>query len=310
MNGENAPTPHACGADVGKGTDMSISENVIEGRAFDEERALYGARNLAVRDCRFAGPAGGESFLKESADIEVVRCFCDLRYPFWHTSRLVVEDSELTEKCRAALWYADHVDARSTKLHGIKALRECRDVSIAGCDIDSPEFGWSTEHCRMADTTARSEYFMLHGSYLELENVRFTGKYSFQYVRQAELKNCVLDTKDAFWHADNVTLVNCDVKGEYLGWYSNHLTLVNCRISGTQPFCYCTNLTLIDCEMNGCDLAFEKSDVEAVVTTPIDSVKNPLRGSIRAPRIGEIVLDEPTACRIEETGSRSMAAAS
>lgn len=289
---------------------MNNDTTVIEGRTFDEERALYGARNLAVRDCRFAGPADGESFLKESADIRIERCFCDLRYPFWHTSRLVIDGSELTEKCRAALWYADHVDVRSTKLHGIKALRECRDVRIEGCDIDSPEFGWSTAHCRMSDTTARSEYFMLHGSYLELEGVRFAGKYSFQYVRQARLERCVLDTKDAFWHADNVTLVDCDVKGEYLGWYSNHLTLVNCRISGTQPFCYCTNLTLIDCEMSGCDLAFEKSDVKAVVTTPIDSVKNPRSGSISAPRIDEIVLDGPSDCVIEETGCGVVAAAS
>lgn len=287
-----------------------MNETILEGRTFDEERALYGARNLTVRDCHFAGPADGESFLKESADVKVERCFCDLRYPFWHTSRLVIEDCELTEKCRAALWYTDHVDVRSSKLHGIKALRECRDVCITGCDIDSPEFGWSTAHCTMTDTTARSEYFMMNASYLEFENVRFTGKYSFQYVQQARFEGCVLDTKDAFWHADNVTLVNCDVKGEYLAWYSNHLTLINCRISGTQPFCYCTNLTLIDCEMEGCDLAFEKSDVEASVTTPIDSVKNPRYGTISAPSIGEIILDEPTACRIEETAPSIVAAVS
>lgn len=277
---------------------------VIEGRTFDEERALYGSRNLVVRDCRFAGPADGESFLKESSDVEVRDCFCDLRYPFWHDSRVVIDGCELTERCRAALWYTDHAEVRNSKLHGIKALRECRDVVIEGCDISSPEFGWSTEHCRMADTSAMGEYFMMRAAYLELRNVRLAGKYSFQYVRQAELSGCALDTKDAFWHTDNVTLVDCDVKGEYLGWYSNHLTLVRCRISGTQPLCYCKNLTLVDCEMDGCDLAFEKSEVQATVTTHIDGVKNPLRGSIVAPSIGEIVAEEGVDCAIEETALR------
>ena len=53
-------------------------------RTFDEERALYGLRGAAVRNCRFDGPADGESALKESSDIEVSGCYLNLRYPLWH----------------------------------------------------------------------------------------------------------------------------------------------------------------------------------------------------------------------------------
>lgn len=88
---------------------------------------------------------------------------------------------------------------------------------------------------------------------------------------------------------------DCDVKGEYLGWYSNNVTFINCRISGTQPLCYCTNLKLVDCTMTDCDLAFEKSQVEATITTPIDSVKNPYEGFVDAPSIGELIMDDPQA---------------
>lgn len=73
----------------------------------------------------------------------------------------------------------------------------------------------------------------------------------------------MFETKDAFWHGENITVRNSVVKGEYLAWYSNGLTLENCRIIGTQPLCYCKNLKLISCEMIDCDLAFEKSEVEA-----------------------------------------------
>ena len=85
------------------------------------------------------------------------------------------------------------------------------------------------------------------------------------------------------------------VKGEYLAWYSDGLTLVNCKIIGTQPFCYCKNLKLIDCEMIDTDLAFEKSDVEAQITTKVDSIKNPRSGRIEVPELGELIMDDAEA---------------
>ena len=34
---------------------------LIQGKAFDVERAFYGRSELRVRECRFDGPADGES---------------------------------------------------------------------------------------------------------------------------------------------------------------------------------------------------------------------------------------------------------
>ena len=78
---------------------------VIENQDFDAERALYGESRLTVKNCRFDGPADGESAFKECTDIQVEACFFNLRYPFWHDRNLSITDSELTDKCRAALWY-------------------------------------------------------------------------------------------------------------------------------------------------------------------------------------------------------------
>lgn len=268
---------------------------VIENQTFDGERALYGCNGILVRNCSFDGPADGESAFKEGRDIEAKHCFFNLRYPFWHDHGLKITDSELTEKCRAALWYSDRVEITDSRLHGIKALRECSDVLIQNCDIISPEFGWSARGIRMEDTTAVSEYFMMRAEDLTFTGVTFQGKYSFQYIRNATFENCVFDTKDAFWHGENITVRDSVVKGEYLAWYSNGLTLVNCKIIGTQPFCYCKNLKLINCEMVDTDLAFEKSEVEAVITTKVDSIKNPLSGQIQVPELGELIMDDPDA---------------
>ena len=268
---------------------------IIENQTFDMERALYGSNGVFVRNCSFDGPADGESAFKEGKNIEVEHCFFNLRYPFWHDQGLTIKDSEMTELCRAALWYSNHVKITDTKLHGIKALRECSDVLIQNCDIISPEFGWSVRGICMEDTTAASEYFMMRSEKLTFKNVNFKGKYSFQYIKNATFQNCVFDTKDAFWHGENITVRNSVIKGEYLAWYSDGLTLVNCKIIGTQPLCYCKNLKLDNCEMIDTDLAFEKSEVDAVITTKVDSIKNPLSGKIQVPEVGELVMDDENA---------------
>ena len=264
---------------------------MIQNRTFDEERALYGVNDILVRDCAFDGPADGESAFKEGRDIAVDHCFFNLRYPFWHDMGLKIENSEMTELCRAALWYSEHIEINDSKLHGIKALRECADAKLRGCDIISPEFGWSVRGVTMEDCTVESEYFMLRSDHLAFRNVRMKGKYSFQYITDSVFENCVFDTKDAFWHAKNVTVRNSVVKGEYLAWYSENITFENCRIIGTQPLCYCKNLKLVNCEMVDTDLAFERSDVEATLTAPIVSIKNPMSGHIEVPEVGEIIMD-------------------
>jgi len=267
----------------------------ITNQTFDEERALYGSKDVEVVDCRFDGPADGESAFKECSGISVRDCFFNLRYPFWHDKGLKISGSEMTEACRAALWYTEDAEIADTKMHGIKALRECANVRIKGCDIISPEFGWSVRGINMKDTSAEGEYFMLRSEHLTFDNVKLKGKYSFQYITDSVFTNCDFDTKDAFWHARNVIVRDSVVKGEYLAWYCENVTFENCTLIGTQPLCYCKGLKLINCRMVDCDLAFEKSDVEAEIVSDVLSIKNPRSGRITAESVGEIIMDDPEA---------------
>ena len=278
-----------------------MTMHYITNKSFDEERAFYGSREARLKDCRFDGPADGESAFKEAREIETVGCYFNLRYPFWHDEGVRITDSEMTENCRAALWYSKDIEILGTRLHGIKALRECSGVKIIDSDIISPEFGWFSSEIEMKNTSAEGEYFMMRSSGLKLDAVRLKGKYSFQYLTDATVENCDLDTKDAFWHAKRVVVKNSRVRGEYLAWYAEDITFENCEIIGTQPLCYCKGLRLINCTMTNCDLSFEKSEVEATVTSHIDSVKNPLSGYIKAPSIGEVIDEYNTECNVEVT---------
>lgn len=266
--------------------------NLIENQTLDAERALYECTDTLVRCCTFDGPADGESAFKECRDVRVEQCYFNLRYPFWHDVGLHISSSEMTPLCRAALWYSSDVEIADTKLHGIKALRECADVRMQNCDIVSTEFGWSVQGIAMQHCRAEGEYFMMRSTGLRFEDVTLKGKYSFQYIEDAEFDHCNFDTKDAFWHAKRVVVRDSVIKGEYLAWYCEDVTFERCRIIGTQPLCYCNNLTLIDCEMIDTDLSFEKSSVQATLNAPIDSIKNPLSGCITVPAVGQIIRED------------------
>lgn len=270
-------------------------KKIIENITLDEERALYGQENIKIVNVNFDGPADGESAVKECKDVEAEGCYCNLRYPFWHVRGLKIANTVMTENCRAALWYSENIRISDCKLLGIKALRECSDVKMSGCKVFSPEFGWSVKSVEIEGGEIESVYFLMRSSDIKLKGVKFSGKYSFQYVDGGTLENCTLSTKDAFWHSKNVTLINCKVGGEYLGWYSENLTLINCEITGTQPLCYCKGLKIIDCSMEGCDLAFEKSEAEVSLTSPIVSIKNFYKGKISVPAVEKVICDDPKA---------------
>ena len=52
---------------------------LIENKTFDEERALYGSDGITIKNCRFDGPADGESALKERRNIVADSFFINLR---------------------------------------------------------------------------------------------------------------------------------------------------------------------------------------------------------------------------------------
>ena len=209
---------------------------------------------------------------------------------------LAIHDSEMTALCRAALWYSDHVAVTGTKMHGIKAFRECSDVVIRDCDIASPEFGWSVRNIEMTDSVAESEYFMMRSEDMVFKNVTLKGKYSFQYIKNAVFENCNFDTKDAFLARRECRgAKQCRERRVPCMVRKTGLPLKNCKIIGTQPLCYCKNLKLIDCEMIETIPALKKSEVEARITTPVLSIKNPLSGTIVVPEAGEIIMDDENA---------------
>ena len=104
----------------------------IEGKTYDAERSLYHLRDTRVENCTFAGPADGESVLKECSHVEVAGCRFSLRYPLWHAHTFTLARSELDEGTRAPIWYAQNGRIEDCTITGVKCLRECDNVLVKG----------------------------------------------------------------------------------------------------------------------------------------------------------------------------------
>lgn len=197
---------------------------IIENQTFDEERALYGLKDLTVKNCRFDGPADDESAFKECRNIDVTGCFMNLRYPFWHVEKAKITDTNFTENCRAALWYDKDILIENSRLGGIKAIRECENISLKNCSVNSPEFAWKSQKLKIENVTIEeSEYPFFEIRDAKLTGLKMKGKYSFQYDENIEISDSELNTKDAFWHTKNVTVkLSCKKRIPWLVFRKSH----------------------------------------------------------------------------------------
>ncbi|MBO4476640.1 MAG: DUF3737 family protein [Bacteroidales bacterium] len=277
-------------------------KELISNAEFGGERPLYNRRGLRLEDVTVHA---GESALKETADIEAVRCRFEGKYPFWCCEGFTIRDCVFTEGARAALWYSSGLLMEDTLVEAPKMFREMSGLTLRRVRIPNAlETLWSCKDIELEDVSVeKGDYLFMHSSGILICNLRLQGNYSFQYCKDVEIHDSVLHTKDAFWETENITVYDSEIDGEYLGWYSRNLRLVNCRIAGTQPLCYADGLILENCTFApDADLAFEYSSVHADMLGPVTSVKNPRTGRIVADSYGEIILDSnikaPCDCQI------------
>lgn len=264
---------------------------IIKDKEFGGERPLFGVRNIRLENVTIHA---GESALKCTANIEADGCTFEGKYPFWHTDGFRINRCLFTPGARAALWYSRNLLMTDTQVDAPKMFREMDGIVLRGVVIpDGQETLW---HCANVDIREvrieKADYLFMHSHDIKIDEYYQQGNYSFQYCKNVEIRNAKIDSKDAFWGTENVTVYDSEIDGEYLGWHSRRLKLVRCKISGTQPLCYCKDLVMEDCVLApDCDLAFEDSEVNATIVSPITSIKNPMKGKIRCKSVGEVIID-------------------
>lgn len=274
----------------------------IENKFYEGERPLFAANNLQLIHVKFYP---GESALKETSNIHAINCQFYGKYPFWHNTNSVIENSLFTPYARAAIWYGKDIRMFNTRVEAPKMFREIDELYLENVELtDAQECLWWCKNIRIKNVKVKNgDYIFKDSKNIKIDDLILQGNYGFQYARNVKIRNSNIQSKDAFWNTENVTVYDSVIEGEYLGWHSKNLRLVNCIIGGTQPLCYAKNLVLENCTMKeNADLAFEYSSLKAEINSPVTSIKNPSEGEIMAPRIGEIIMDKncknPGGCKI------------
>lgn len=254
------------------------------------ERALFNCKDLEIIDTIFED---GESPLKECSNIVLEGCMFKWKYPLWYSKNIKATNCTMFDMARAGIWYSDNISMDNMLVEAPKAFRRCNNVSL--CNVSFPnasETLWNCNDVKMENIVANGDYFGMNTNNLVIDNLTLYGNYSFDGCKNVEVKNSKLLSKDAFWNCENVTVTNCFITGEYLAWNAKNITFIDCTIESLQGLCYIDNLVMKNCKLINTNLAFEYSSVNAEIVSNIDSVKNPIKGIIKAKCIQELILED------------------
>lgn len=262
-----------------------FSEQIFHG-----ERAMFGVKDAVIRDSVFAD---GESPLKESANLEISDTLFQWKYPLWYSKNVKMKNCALYDMARAGIWYTNQICVENTVIEAPKEFRRCDGVELRNVTFsNAAETLWNCKNISLEHVTAKGDYFAMNCSNMKISDLTLVGNYSFDGVTNMEIRNSKLLSKDAFWNTENVTVYDSFISGEYLGWNAKNLTLINCTIESLQGMCYIENLVMKNCKLINTTLAFEYADVEADITSRVESVFNPKSGTITAPEIGELIIEK------------------
>ena len=264
---------------------------VLKEGLYTGERALYNQHDVKIEECVFED---GESPLKECSNLDIQNSIFRWKYPLWYSHDVKVENSTLLDTARSGIWYTYNLEMNDCMIEAPKTFRRAHHVTLNNCTIpNAEETFWNCHDIQINHVSATGNYFGFNCENVEVNHLLLTGNYCFDGAKNVVVRNSKLNSKDSFWNCENVEIYDSYIIGEYLAWNSKNVKFVNCIIESEQGLCYLDNVELINCKLIHTNLCFELcSNIKADITTHIDSVKNPISGTITCPSIGELILDE------------------
>ncbi|MBP5185542.1 MAG: DUF3737 family protein, partial [Clostridiales bacterium] len=215
----------------------TIKSGFLEG-----ERALFFGKDLRIEDSVFDN---GESPLKHSSNIELIRSTFKWKYPLWYSDHIRLTDCVLTETGRAGIWYTSDLQMDHVRIDAPKTFRRSSGLILRNVDFaNAQETLWACRDVQMENVTAKGDYFAMNSRDLKIYNLDLLGNYGFDGGENIEISDSKLITKDAFWNCRNITVKNSYISGEYFGWNSENIVMENCTLESLQGMCYIKGLVM------------------------------------------------------------------
>lgn len=264
---------------------------LIENGTYVGERALFSTHHTIIEGSIFKD---GESPLKESGDLRLSKVSFEWKYPLWYCNDVIVEDTTFKDTARSGVWYTKHISLNNCVIDAPKTFRRSEDITIVDSKINNAqETLWNCKNIKLKNVYVKGDYLGFNSSDIEIDNLYLDGNYAFDGARNIKITNSVLHSKDSFWNCENVVVKDSKIVGEYLSWNTKNITFINCEIESHQGLCYMDNVTLINCTLKNTDLCFEFcSNINAEINSEVDSIKNPISGTIKVKSVKELILED------------------
>ena len=105
----------------------------IDGGTYTGERALFMLTNAVVSEARFCD---GESPLKESLNVDIIKCTFDWKYPIWYAKNIEVTDSRFNFTARSGIWYTDNITMHRCVIDAPKTFRKASRITLNSCSLE------------------------------------------------------------------------------------------------------------------------------------------------------------------------------
>ena len=225
------------------------------GGTYTGERALFMLKDAYLENVTFED---GESPLKESSNLDLLKCSFKWKYPLWYSNNITVKDSYLAETARSGIWYTNNITMDNCVIDAPKTFRRGSFITLNMCALNkADETFWSCKNITLNNVTAKGDYFMMNADTVEVNHLELNGNYFLDGAKNIVVRDSILNSKDSFWNTENIVVINCKINGEYLAWNSKNITFINCEISSLQGLCYIKDLKLINCKLLDSTLTFE-----------------------------------------------------
>ena len=264
--------------------------SIIKNNFFAGERILFGLKDAQLEGITFGE---GESPLKEASKISIKDSVFKWKYPLWYDNDITVANTVFETMARSGIWYTKNIAIKNSALQAPKLFRRAEKINLDHVHFaNAEETMWTCKDIRITNSQINGDYFGKDSQNIYLDHVSVVGNYVFDGAQNVEVHNSTFVAKDAFWNCENVSVYDSTIDGEYLAWNGHNIKFINCQIESDQGLNYIDHLELKNTNLIHTDLAFEYvSNIDATVSSKIDSVKNPISGRIAAPAIGKLILD-------------------
>lgn len=267
-------------------------ETIIQNMRTQQMRAFFCSRNVHFKNIIIDGIYPDDNAFNKSKNITIEDTHILLRYCAWYCHNIILNKTIFEENSRSSMWYCKNIELVNCKINSVKACRDCSNLILKDCIINSDEFGWKCQSIKIINCKINGATSFFEVLNVKVDGAEFKADYMFEYSDNIKILNSTINSKDCFWNSKNVYCKNCKISGDYFGWHSESCIFENCHIDSDMPLCYCKRLKLINCTMSTCVLGFEYSEVDADIKGYIDSARNVLSGKIIVDSYGEFVKDE------------------